>query len=208
MKTIVCYGDSNTWGFNPATQERFSITERWTGIFAQELGAEYHIIEEGLNGRTTIWDDPILEGRNGRTYFLPCLWSHQPIDLVTIMLGTNDLKGRFAVTAYDIATGVGALADLAVRSGAGLNGGSPHVLILVPPLIGILTEFAEAMPDADSKARKFAEHYERIARKYRCHLIDASKIVKASDIDGVHLEADQHRKLGLAVAQRVREILK
>jgi len=164
MKTIVCYGDSNTWGFNPAAQDRFALEERWTGVLALELGTGYRVIEEGLNGRTTIWDDPIEEGRNGKTYLLPCLWSHQPIDLVTIMLGTNDLKERFAVSAYNIAAGAGVLVNLALKNGAGPNGGASQVLLLAPPVVGQLTDYAEMFVGAEAKSRKFAEHYRRVAQ--------------------------------------------
>ena len=207
MKTIVCYGDSNTWGFNPVTQDRFPISERWTGVLAQELGAEYRIVEEGLNGRTTIWDDPIEEWRNGKTYFLPCLWSHKPIDLVALMLGTNDLKERFSVSAYDIAASAGALVDIALRSGAGPNGNAPQVLLMAPPVVAKLTDYAEMFEDAEAKSKKFAEHYQRVARNYGCHFLDTSNIIVSSDLDGIHLEAGEHCKLGLAVAARVREIL-
>jgi lysophospholipase L1-like esterase len=207
MRTIVCYGDSNTWGCQPATQDRYPITERWTGVLAQELGPHYRVVEEGLNGRTTVWDDPIEEWRNGRTYLLPCLWSHMPIDLVTIMLGTNDLKERFSVSAYDIAAAVGLLVDIMQRSGAGPNGNAPQVLVMAPPVVGKLTDYAEMFEDALAKSRKFAEHYERVAKKYRAHFLDTALIIKSSDVDGIHLDADQHRKLALAVARRVREIL-
>jgi lysophospholipase L1-like esterase len=208
MKTIVCYGDSNTWGFNPVTQDRLPITERWTGVLAQELGAEYRVIEEGLNGRTTIWDDPIEEWRNGKTYLLPCLWSHKPIDLVTIMLGTNDLKERFSISAYDIAAGAGVLVDITLRSGAGPNGGAPQVLLMAPPVVAKLTDYAEMFEDAEAKSKKFAEYYQRVTKTYGCHFLDTAQIIVSSNLDGIHLEADQHRKLGLAVAARVREILK
>ncbi len=208
MKTIVCYGDSNTWGHNPATQDRFPIEQRWTGVLAQELGAGYRIVEEGLGGRTTIWDDPIEEWRNGKTYLLPCLWSHRPIDLVTVMLGTNDLKERFSVSAYDIAAGAGVIVDLALRSGAGPNGGAPQVLLMAPPVVARLTDYAEMFEDAQPKSKKFAEHYARVARNYGCHFLDTSQVVVSSDLDGIHLEASEHRKLGVAVATRVREILR
>ncbi len=208
MKTVLCYGDSNTWGFNPVTQDRFPITERWTGVLAHELGAGYRVIEEGLNGRTTLWDDPIEEWRNGKTYLLPCLWSHKPIDLVTLMLGTNDLKERFSVSAYDIAAGAGIIVDLTLRSGAGPNGGSPQVLFMAPPVVARLTDYAEMFQDAQAKSRKFAEHYQRVAKKYGCHFLDTAQIITSSDLDGIHFEMGEHRKLGLAVAARVREILK
>jgi lysophospholipase L1-like esterase len=207
MKTIVCYGDSNTWGHNPATQDRFPITQRWTGVLAQELGAEYRVIEEGLNGRTTIWDDPIEEWRNGKTYLLPCLWTHKPIDLVIIMLGTNDLKERFSVSAYDIAAAAGVIVDQTLRSGAGPKGGAPQVLLMAPPVVGKLSDYAEMFEDAQHKSMKFAEHYWRVARNYGCHFLDTSKVIVSSDLDGIHFEAGEHRKLGVAVAARVREIL-
>jgi len=208
MKTVLCYGDSNTWGFNPVTQDRFPITERWTGVLAHELGAGYRVVEEGLNGRTTLWDDPIEEWRNGKTYLLPCLWSHKPIDLVIIMLGTNDLKERFSVSAYDIAAGAGVIVDLTLRSGAGPNGGSPQVLLMAPPVVAKLTDYAEMFEDAEAKSKKFAEHYQRVARNYGCHFLDTAQIIVSSDRDGIHFEMGEHRKLGLAVAARVREILK
>ncbi len=207
MKTVLCYGDSNTWGFNPVTQDRFPITERWTGVLAHELGAEYRIIEEGLNGRTTLWDDPIEEWRNGKTYLLPCLWSHKPIDLVTLMLGTNDLKERFSVSAYDIAAGAGVLVDLTLRSGAGPNGGSPQVLLMAPPVVARLTDYAEMFREAEAKSNKFSEHYRRVAKQRGCHFLDTSQIIVSSDLDGIHLEVGEHHKLGLAVAARVRELL-
>ncbi len=103
MKTILCYGNSNTWGAVLGTGERYAPFIRWTGVLAQELGAMYRVIEEGPNGRTTLWDDPIEGYKNGKEYLIPCLESHRPIDLVVMMLGTNDLKIRFSVPAYDIA---------------------------------------------------------------------------------------------------------
>lgn len=120
MKTILCYGDSNTWGYSPATQDRYGRDERWTGVLRNEIGEGYLVIEKGLGGRTTVWDDPV-EGRhkNGETYLLPCLESHQPIDLVIILLGTNDLKRRFCVGAFDIAQGAGGLVRIVQKSETG-----------------------------------------------------------------------------------------
>jgi lysophospholipase L1-like esterase len=92
MKAILCYGDSNTWGYDPVTKGRFPRDMRWTGVLRQSLGDDYLVIEEGLNGRTTVWDDPIEGYKNGAAYLVPCLTTHRPLDLVIIMLGTNDLK--------------------------------------------------------------------------------------------------------------------
>ena len=124
MKTVMCYGDSNTWGYNPATQQRYPRDERWTGVLQELLGADYRVIEEGLNGRTTVWDDPIEGYKNGREYLIPCLESQKPLDLVIIMLGTNDLKLRFSLPAYDIAEGAGVLVEIAQKSQAGPDEGA------------------------------------------------------------------------------------
>ncbi len=206
MKTILCYGDSNTWGYNPRTGERFSRDERWTGVLRQKLGTEYHVIEEGLNGRTTVWNDPIEGYKNGKEYLIPCLQSHRPIDLVVIMLGTNDLKKRFSVSAYDIASAAGVLVDVVQRSDAGPDGRPPKVLLMAPPPVGKLTEFAEMFDDAGVKSRKFSEYYRRVAEEYGCMLLDASEVIVSSDLDGIHFEASEHQKLGEAVAAQVRNI--
>lgn len=207
MKTVLCYGDSNTWGWDPATQERLSRDERWPGVLRQELGDGYQIIEEGLPGRTTVWDDPIEGYKNGKEYLIPCLESHRPIDLVVIMLGSNDLKMRFSLPAYDIANGAGVLVDIVQRSETGPGGEPPAVLLIAPPPLEELTEFAEMFEGATAKSRKFSEHYRRVAEEQGCALLDAAGVIVSSDIDGVHLELSEHRKLGRAVAARVREIL-
>ena len=97
MRRILCFGDSNTWGYDPATGERFDEQTRWTGVLQAALGGDYTVIEEGLNGRTTVWDDPIEGHKNGHEYLVPCLETHRPLDLVVLMLGTNDLKRRFSL---------------------------------------------------------------------------------------------------------------
>jgi len=207
MKTILCYGDSNTWGRNPATQERYARDERWPGVLRQELGDGYLVIEEGLPGRTTVWDDPIEGYKNGKEYLVPCLESHKPIDLVTIMLGTNDLKARFSLSAYDIANGAGVLVDVVQRSEAGPDGRAPQVLLMAPPPLGRLTGFAETFEGARRKSRRFSQHYRRVAEEYGCALFDTSNVIVSSDVDGVHLEAEEHRKLGQAVAAVIRNML-
>ncbi|NBQ39424.1 MAG: hydrolase [Alphaproteobacteria bacterium] len=139
MKKILCYGDSNTHGTKPMRDQndvaRFASLERWPGVVAAELGADYQIIEEGLPGRTTVHNDPI-EGdhKNGKTYLLPCLESHWPLDAVVISLGVNDLKARHGVSASDIAAGVGVLVDV-VRSAPCFGHEAPKILILAAPTI-------------------------------------------------------------------------
>jgi lysophospholipase L1-like esterase len=206
MKTILCYGDSNTWGYNPSTKERYGRDERWAGVLRNELGAEYLVIEEGLNGRTTVWDDPIEGYKNGKEYLIPCLETHKPIDLVIIMLGTNDLKKRFSLTAYDIANGAGVLIEIVQKSAAGPGDKAPEVLLLAPPPVAELTEFADMFEDSEEKSKKFSQQYRRVAQELGCELLDTAEVIVSSPVDGIHFEVEEHRKLGKAVAARVREI--
>ena len=136
MKTVLCYGDSNTFGHAtvPRPDGRYGVDERWPGVLRKELGRDWLVIEEGLGGRTTVRDDPV-EGaeKNGKTYLLPCLLSHRPIDIVVVMLGTNDLKARFNNSAWEIAQGIGVLVDMIRGSATGPNNRAPDVLVVCPP---------------------------------------------------------------------------
>jgi lysophospholipase L1-like esterase len=215
MHVILCYGDSNTWGHIPVDgsdspkKGRFGPNVRWTGVMREALGNEFSVIEEGLNGRTTVWDDPVRGGnkRNGSVYLLPCLESHSPIDLVVVMLGTNDLKARFAVTPYDIAESIGYLIEIVVRSGCGRDGGPCGILIVSPPPLGKLTSYAETFSGGVGKSRDLARHYERVARQYGCHFFDAGTVIGSSRVDGLHIDAEDHRTLGKTLAEKVPDIL-
>lgn len=219
MKTVLCYGDSNTYGTKPVDQNfldtpfnphdfRFPKEKRWTGILQKELGADHDVIEEGLNGRTTVLDDPI-EGadRNGLTYLPPCLESHAPIDLVVLMLGTNDLKARFSLTAFDIAMGIKVLIDTIKASGSGPGMRSPEILLLCPPPLGKLTDHAGLFTDGVEESKKLAGNYKRIAKLFGCHFMDVGSVIKPSDDDGLHYEEQDVERLGLAVAQEVKRLL-
>ena len=207
MFEVLCYGDSNTWGHDPESLERFSREERWPGVLQKALGDRYHVIEEGLGGRTTVWDDPIEGYKNGKEYLIPCLATHAPLDLVIILLGTNDLKKRFSVSAQDIAFGVGVLVDTVNKSDSGRNLKAPKVLLLVPPPLGKLTDFGEMFEGGRKKSQKFPEHFKNVARMYTCELFDTSTVIKSSDIDGIHLEKKAHQQLGEAAAKIVKRIL-
>jgi lysophospholipase L1-like esterase len=207
MKRILCYGDSNTWGYDPVIQDRFDADTRWPRVLGQTLGREYEVIEEGLGGRTTVWDDPIEGYKNGREYLIPCLESHRPLDLVIILLGTNDLKKRFGLSAYDIAQGAGVLVRVAQGSQSGREGSAPQVLLLAPPPTVALTEYAEMFEGAESKSRKFSAHYGRVARELDCAYLDTATVIVSSPLDGVHFEGREHRKLGNAVAMKVKELI-
>ena len=132
MKRILCFGDSNTWGQDPLTGERLGKDIRWPGVLAKDLGPSCEIIEEGMNGRTTVWDDPIQGYANGQDYLVPCLKSHRPLDLVIIMLGTNDLKNRFSLSARDIAKGAAVLVGIVFKSDCGVKQAAPKVLLVAP----------------------------------------------------------------------------
>lgn len=204
LRTIVCFGDSNTWGFDPATRKRFPSDVRWTGVLARELGLGYRVIEEGLNGRTTRWDDPIEPGRNGLPYLAPCLESHQPLDMVRIMLGTNDLKRHFNLGASDIAESAGSLAGIARHVGKNAAGEPPHVVLIAPPPIATLTDFDEMFEGAEPKSRLFSRYYRRAAGWHGASFFDAGSVIQSSPLDGIHFEADAHRILGQALADEVR----
>jgi lysophospholipase L1-like esterase len=178
LRCVLCYGDSNTWGYEPATGERFPEEVRWPGVLQKELGEGFRVIEEALNGRTTVHDDPVEEHRNGRTYLRPCMESHAPLDLVVIALGVNDLKARFGLSASDIADGVGALASIAKTTGAG-PGGAPEVLLVVPPPVGKLTNAAQMFRGAEEKSRDLSYQYRRVAGQRGCALLDAGEVVEA-----------------------------
>lgn len=208
MKTVLCYGDSNTWGYDPATKSRFAHDVRWTGVLAQDLGSDYRVVEEGLNGRTTVWDDPIEGHKNGQTYLAPCLTSHMPIDLVVLMLGTNDLKMRFSVPASDIARGVGQLCDIIRKSDCGVDGEPPELLLISPAPLAQLTEFAEMFEGGTKKSKALGDHYATVAAERGIHYLKAADIITSSTIDGIHFEADAHHALGLAVTLKIRQLLK
>ena len=207
MKTVLCYGDSNTWGYDPATKERFPIDTRWTGVLAANLGEHTRVVEEGLNGRTTVWDDPIEGHKNGQTYLPPCLTSHKPIDLVVLMLGTNDLKARFSLPAGDIARGAGQLCDIILKSDTGPGGRHPRLILLAPPPLGKLSEFAEMFEGGVEKSSQFRDRFGAVAAEKGVELLDVGSVLHTSDIDGVHWAAESHHNLGVAVAIRAKRLL-
>lgn len=212
MTTILCYGDSNTWGCAPMTgwglPDRLPADVRWAGAMRKALGAGFTVVEEGLNGRTTCLDDPI-EGRhkNGETFLPVALETHQPLDLAVIMLGTNDMKARFSHCASDIALGAGRLVRLVQQSTVGPAGRAPAVLLCCPAPVARLTMFAEMFEGAPETSRRLGPAMRGVALQLDVPLVDLGDIIRCSDIDGIHLDADQHRVLGAAMADRVRQVV-
>ncbi|HUX20627.1 MAG TPA: SGNH/GDSL hydrolase family protein [Spirochaetia bacterium] len=206
MKTIVCFGDSNTWGYNAATEGRHAREHRWPIVLGTALGAGYEVIPEGQNGRTTIVEDLIEGPKRGRDYLLPCIESHMPVDLVVILLGTNDLKHRYGLSAWDIARGAGVLVQMVQSCTFGLQGRSPEVLLLAPPPVAKLSGFASMFEGAAAKSRELGAQYKAVAEELGCNFLDTGKLIHSSDLDGIHLEPEEQIKLGKAVAAKVGEI--
>lgn len=209
MKRILCYGDSNTWGYAPKEGYRLDETTRWTGILQRQLPGVC-IIEEGCNARTTLFDDPIEGYKNGREYLFPCLESQRPLDAVVLMLGSNDCKTRFALTASDIALGIKELAKIILTYGAGRNGQPPQLLLLCPPVLRYRREpdYAGSFDERSNQiSRELPAKYARLSREIGCAYLDLNEVAVASEKDGLHLEPDQHAKVAAAVKQKLLQLL-
>jgi lysophospholipase L1-like esterase len=204
-RTILCFGDSNTWGFVPGGNgARFPLDVRWPGVLQELLGEGYRVIEEGLSGRTTVHDNPLVPYRSGRDYLLPCLQSHQPLDLVVIFLGTNDLSDRYSLPPLDIARGAFVLAALAAASACGPENGAPAVLVLGLPRLGTSDALRETMAGATAKAADLPRCFALASEEAGIPLLDLAEVTSYSDVDGIHLDADAHRAVAEAVAGAVR----
>jgi lysophospholipase L1-like esterase len=206
-KVILCFGDSNTWGYNPENGTRFGPEIRWTGVLQTDLGTDYTIIEEGLNARTTVFADPV-EGtridRNGRNHLGILLESHRPIDLVIVMLGLNDLKRRLAVSAYDIAQGAGELVQIVQCSRSGPQNQAPEVLLIAPAPVKTLNNLGELFAGAVEKSQSFGRYYARISQGLGCQFINGAEVVEYDPSDGIHLGVDSHAKFGRHLATWMR----
>ena len=207
MPVIVAFGNSNTWGYDPATGARFPRAQRWPSVLERELGADFEVIAEGLNGRTTVHDDPIEPYRCGADALPSCIMSHMPLDLLIVALGCNDLKKRFSVSAFDIAEGAARLIAIARAYGVGPEGGTPKILLVAPPPLARLTAFAEMFEGGTEKSRLLGQRYGDVAKREGVAFVDAGAVIRCSDLDGIHYEADEHERLGRATAEAARRAL-
>lgn len=216
IKNILCFGDSNTWGAQPGSLKRYPANVRWPGVAAEALGPGYHIIEEGLNGRTTVFEDPTSDHcRSGIAWLPTCLASHRPLDLVILALGLNDLQVRYSATVRDVAMGAGRLVR-AVRTypESGPNGKHPPQVLLLAPapmhpdIAGLPYGVDMHGQDGCARSRELGKAYEAKARELGCHFFNAARVVPhASAVDGLHLEPEDHKALGFALAAEIRGIL-
>ncbi len=201
---ILCYGDSNTWGYVPKSKSRYPVHTRWTGQLQVRLGPDYWVIEEGLNSRTTDLEDPTKSGRNGLTFLRPCLESHNPIDIVVMMLGTNDMKERFHREPADIAKAIERLINEIKATALNQNSETPQILLVSPPFVdGSVEGVNEKYRGADEKSHQLAPLYEQIARKHSLEFLDIALYVQPSKKDGYHFEPDGHSTMAQVVFEKI-----
>ena len=221
VRRVLVFGDSNTWGWIPVERgiptTRYAPDQRWPGVSQAALGDGFEIIEEGLSGRTTdLFDsDPTVKelsgaGLDGSAYLPAAVASHLPLDLVVIMLGTNDLKTKFDRSPEAIALGVRGLVERVRRidRGAWTEYPAPRVLVLAPPPLVQTERFPAAiLAGGIDKSRALASHLEAVAAATGAEFLDVGSITSADGVDGIHLSEAAHRKIGLAVADKIRAIL-
>jgi lysophospholipase L1-like esterase len=178
-------------------------------VLQRELGADYEVIAEGLSGRTTVWPDPVEgEYKSGKNHLIACLESHYPLDLVVILLGTNDLKHRFGQSAWDIARSAATLVQMVMGTPFGPDGAAPETLLIAPPPTCVAGTLFEGMfAGADAKSADLGLRFREMAAELGCAFLDAGQIIVSTKLDGIHLDASEQVKLGQAVAAEVRKIL-
>lgn len=196
---VLCYGDSNTWGQRPDGSGRFGRAERWPGVLRTEMPDAY-VIEEGLCGRTSAYEEPFDRRLNGLAYLPVCLATHRPLDAVVVLLGTNDLFLPEQLTARAAARGVSALVECIRTSGCGPDDAEPWILVLVPPPFGPLGAYAPDSPQGNEESERFSAEFAAAAEEHSFATLDLRGVAASSPIDGVHLDAPAHRAIGLAVA--------
>ena len=211
MRSVMCFGDSNTHGTMalraPGDLGRFARATRWPGQMAAALGPVWQVIEEGHPGRTTLHDDPIEgEHRNARRVLPALLETHRPLDLVILMLGTNDLKMRFSLPASDIALGVDRLLQTIAASNAGPGGTAPRALLVAPVPIIETGFLGEMFAGGAEKSRDLAPRFAAVAARQGAGFVDAGRLAQVDRTDGIHLDAAGHAALGSALAEAVRHL--
>ena len=210
MKNILAFGDSLTWGFIAGTWERHPFDVRWPNVLAAGLGGKARVIEEGHNGRTPVFDDPTtIDDRNGSKALPMLLATHQPLDLVIIMLGTNDLKFAQRCRAFDASMGMARLVQIVQTFPFLPWAPKPEVLIVAPPALVPTTDewFNDLWGHALEESKLFPRHYARVAQETGVHFFDAGSVAKADKTDGGHLDAANTKAIGAALVPVVKKIL-
>ncbi len=205
-KRIMCFGDSNTWGYIPKLGIRYAENVRYTGILAKGLGDKCVIIEEGLNGRTTAFSDKIEPERCALDHITPILLSHLPLDYIVIMLGTNDTKTHFNVNSIEIGYGMEELL-FKIMNTIQRKKQNTKIIIVAPPPINPINEpmFDE---NASYKSKKLVEIYKQLANQYSYFFLEAGSVINELGEDGIHLTEKGHKELGDALVKLIKDIEK
>lgn len=208
MYTILCFGDSNTWGYDPGKGTRYPLESTWPYVMEESLSKTCRVSVDALNGRTTGVDDPTWLDRNGLKQLPVCLESNEPVDLIIIMLGTNDLKYRLKLSSREIASNIGNL--IRVCQNSKFSGSKEDRKILVVSPSPITKE--DGFPNNEfkggiAKSHKLAAKLKQIADDLKCEFFDTSGLVSLSEKDGVHFTSQDHSRFGTQMAEVVRKIL-
>jgi lysophospholipase L1-like esterase len=212
-KRIMCFGDSLTWGFRAtesgALVERYAKELRWTGVLARVLGNSFEVLEEGLCGRTTNIDDPLDNRLNGAAYLPSTLASHLPLDLVVIMLGTNDTKVYFKRSAFEISVAISKLVDIAFKStgGTGAVYPPPRVLLMAPPPLATNIPnpwVADLFNGAREKTLALSQHLQNLSSLLEIPFFDAGQVISTEGLDGIHFSEKNNQMLGKELADYLR----
>ena len=211
QRTLLCFGDSNTHGSMPMAsfgdQARHAPEHRWPSVLQARLGAAWTVVDEGQPGRTTVHDDPVEGAHKSGLRALPMLLeSHRPVDLLVIMLGTNDLKARFGVSAFEIAQGVEVLVRLARASACGPQRGAPAILVVAPTPIVECEPLGDLFRGGRSISLKLADAFAAMGERAHVRVMDAGPIAQVSRIDGIHFEAPGLQAIGTAIADQVTQM--
>lgn len=207
MQQLLVYSDSLTWGIIPGTRMRLPFEARWPGVMEEALRSadeDVRVIEDCLNGRRTVFEDPYKPGRNGLQGLEQRIEAHSPLELVIVMLGTNDFQSMHVHNAWHSAQGIAALVDAIRRAPIEPGMPVPEILIVAPPVIQAPKgPIAPKFEGADAKSVGLAAAYEQVALDRGCAFMDAAHVTASSEVDGVHLDVEQHATLGRAVAEKV-----
>ncbi|WP_372881637.1 SGNH/GDSL hydrolase family protein [Psychromonas sp.] len=206
MTTILCFGDSNTWGYSPVDGRRYNAQQRWPALLSSLLPSDCLVIEQGQPGRTTFFDDPAAGLVNGNDCLVDCLKQHQP-DFIVLMLGTNDLAASFAQSADDISQNAAKIIRK-IQEITSLNKQkAASVCLVAPPAIVEVGYFGRLFKGGTEKSKAFSRYYALRAEELGCEFFDAGRVVNSSSIDGIHWEAEQHKKMADKLSIKLKEML-
>lgn len=211
MEHILVYSDSISWGIIPMTRDRFSFNQRWPGIVELNLrsaGENVRIIEDCLNGRRTIYEDPIRPGRNGLIGLSQRIEVNSPLSLVILMLGTNDFQANHEHTALDAKNGMRALINEIRNTNLEPGMKTPAILVVSPPpILEPKGDIATKFKDAEKKCVGLAHFYADLCQELQCYFFDAASVTTSSKVDGVHFDIDQHLIFGDALTEVIQKII-